>query len=285
MKLTKLNQILEDGEVIKGRWEITPDHEVQYRSEGKDETIKVTGSLIATEPDALVISVTEKQSDQKIVTSIVKLCGVWKVNPKNQITFSIEKENSKTDTLTFTGTWEVGDNHEIIYSYERKDLIKKTKETQSLTFKGAWDITDKNCLTYCVGGDSNNTFKFQGTFQTKSILAKKGEIRYQVGIEVNDKPKTKTITLFGKWIVSRDLNLDFEIEYDKGRRKSISFGGTYSLNQSTDITVDLKSEAGKPLGVEVVLTKDIFGKDRQSFIRLQKTLEESSIEAGVKILW
>ena len=84
MKLTKLNQLLEDGEVVKGRWEITPNNEVQYRGEGKDETIKFTGSLIAAEPDALVISVTEKQSDQKIVTSIVKLSGTWKLNPKNQ---------------------------------------------------------------------------------------------------------------------------------------------------------------------------------------------------------
>ena len=143
MKLTKLNQLLEDGQVIKGRWIITPNHEVQYRFEGKDEEIKVTGSLIAAEPDALVISVTEKQKDQKIVTSIVKLSGVWKLN------------------------------------------------------------TEKNRLTYSIGGDSNNAFKFRGAFQTTSIYAKKGEIRYQIGVEV------------------------------AGKRKSISFGGTYSLEESS----------------------------------------------------
>ncbi len=285
MKLTKLNQLIENGEVIKGHWQLDDNHDLLYISDGPDEEVKCTGSLIAAEPDALVFSVTEKQKDQKIVTSIVKLSGTWKLNPKNQITFAVQKGMVKSDTLTFTGTWDLDDNHEIIYIYERTVLKTKTKETQSIVFKGHWDITDKNCLTYCVGGDSDNAFKFRGTFQTKSILAKKGEIRYQVGVEVDGKRKNKTITLFGKWIVSRDLWLDFEIEYDEGKRKSISFGGTYSLNDSTDITVDLKSESGKPLGIEVVLTKDIFGKDGQAFVRLQKTLEESSVEAGVKFVW
>ncbi len=39
MKLSKLNQLIEDGEEIKGRWEITPDHEIQYKKTGLDEEI------------------------------------------------------------------------------------------------------------------------------------------------------------------------------------------------------------------------------------------------------
>ncbi len=285
MKLTRLNQLLEDDEVVKGNWELTPNHKLFYRAKGEDEEIKLEGDLIAVEPGALVFSVTEKQTDQKIVTSLYKLSGTWKLSPKNQITFDIQKETGKSDKLTFQGTWDIDENHEIIYTYERSVLKTKTKETQSLTFKGTWDITDKNCLTYYVGGDSDNALQFKGTFQTQSILAKEGEIRYQIGVEVNKKPKTKIITLFGKWILSRDLILNFEIEYDDGKRKSISFGGTYSLNDSTDITVDLKSESGKPLGVEVILTKDIFNKDGQAFVRLQETLEESSVEAGMTFQW
>ena len=33
MKLNKLNQLLEDDQVTKGKWGITPNREVQYRAE------------------------------------------------------------------------------------------------------------------------------------------------------------------------------------------------------------------------------------------------------------
>ncbi len=117
MKLTKLNQLPEDGRATKGTWEITPNHEVQYCAEGKDEEIKFKGSLIAAEPDALVISVTQRQSDQMTVTNNVKLAGTWKVNLKNQIAFEFHKESGKKDVLTYKAAWSVGDNHEILYTY------------------------------------------------------------------------------------------------------------------------------------------------------------------------
>jgi hypothetical protein len=49
--------------------------------------------------------------------------------------------------------------------------------------------------------------------------------------------------------------------------------------------VSLKSQDGKPLGVEVLFTKDFFGKDGQAFIRFQKSIEESRIEVGGRIKW
>ena len=134
-RLNKFNQLIEDDEIIKGTWSLDDNHTLQYKKDGLDEEIKLTGSLITAEPDALVFSVTEKQKDQKIVTSLYKLTGCWKLNSENKITFEVEKDKSKTDTLTFTGTWEVGKNFEIIYSYEQKQLKTKTKEIQTLTFK------------------------------------------------------------------------------------------------------------------------------------------------------
>ena len=129
MKLTKFNSPIQNGKIINGRWEITPNHEVLYASEGLDEEIKFKGSLIAAEPGALVISVTERQSDQKIVTSLVKLSGKWHVNPKNQILFEVEKESGKNDVLTFRAGWEVNDQNQIIYTYRQNILKKKTKVT------------------------------------------------------------------------------------------------------------------------------------------------------------
>jgi len=285
MKLTRLGQLLDNMEGTKGHWELTPNHEIQYKSDKKDEEFKFKGSLIAAEPDALVISVTERQSDQKVVTRIAKLQGAWRLDPKNRIVFEVEKEGGKKDVLTFKGTWHIGKNNEIIYTFEQFDLKGRTKKTQELIFTGYWDISDKHRLTYWLSGDSDSAFRFRGAFQTKSILAKKGEIRYQVGVEVNGRHTAQDITLFGKWKYSRDLSLSFEIEYEDGKKKAITFGGEYALNGNHSIIVNLKTEEGKPLGIELILTKDFFGRDGQAFVRLAKSLEESRIEAGMRFRW
>ncbi len=284
MKISKLSDIFQ-GDKIKGHWELAPTQGLQYKAEGKDEEIKFKGSLVAAEPDALVVSYTERQSNQKTVTRIFKLAGTWSVDSKNRIAFEVEKETGKNDVLTFKGIWKVDDTHQIVYSCQEANLKTKSKEVQEILFKGYWDISEKNRLAYYVGGDTNNMFRLKGAFQTKSILAKKGEIKYQVGVEVSGKRKIQTITLFGKWIVSRDLNLSFEIEYEDGKKKAIVFGGEYALGQDSTIQIDLRAKDGKPLGITIILTKDIFGKDGQAFIRLQKTVEESRVEAGMKFKW
>ncbi len=282
MKLTKLNDLLEDDKTTKGKWELTPNHTLQYKSKDLDEEIKLSGTLIAAEANALVFAVTERQKDQKIVTCIHKLTGTWRANPQNQLVFEVEKESGKKDTLTFKAGWDVNDRHEIVYTYDQVNLKTKRKEARELVLKGAWDISEKNRLTYSVGGDASSVFRFRGTFQTKSILAKKGEIRYQLGVEVAGKPKTQTVTLFGKWILSRDLNLSFEMATGDKSKKTILFGGTYSVSDSADVTVNLKSQEGKPLGVELILTKGIFNGDGQTFIRLQRSIGDSRMEAGMK---
>ncbi len=285
LKLSKFNDLLEGNKTTEGRWELTPNHELRYKSKGQDEEYKLTGTLVAVEPGALVFSVTERQTDQKIVTSLHQLTGQWKLNPKNQITFEAEKEQGKNDVLTFKGAWQVNDDHEIVYTYEKTKLKTKANAVRGLVFKGYWDISDDNRLSYFVGGDSNNAFRLRGAFETKSILAKKGEIRYQIGLEAAGRRKIQTITLFGKWKLSRDLALGFEIEYAGGKKRAISFGGDYALNDTTQISVNLKSQAGEPLGMELILTKDLFGKEGQAFVRLQKSLEESGAEAGMRLKW
>ncbi len=285
MKLTRLNALLEDSSTVKGKWELTPNHDLQYKSKDLDEEIKLTGSLIAAEANALVFAVTERQKDQKTVTSIHKLTGTWKANPKNQLVFEVDKESGKKDALTFKAAWKINNRHEIVYTYDRVNLKTKRKEAQELVFKGYWDISEKNRLTYYLGGDASSVFRFRGAFQTKSILAKKGEIRYQLGVEVQGRSRIQTVALFGKWIVSRNFRLSFEMEYNDKKRKTINFGGTYSLSESADVTVNLKSQEGKPLGVELILTKDIFNGDGQTFIRLQKSINESRVEAGMNFKW
>src|SRR5262245_5352271 len=124
MSLRRLEDLI--GENREGRWEITPNHELRYRSKDKDEEVRIAGPIIGAGPDALIVSVTERQTDQIKVTGLASLSGTWKLNAKNQIVFEVERQSGKNNRLTFHGTWRVGDSHEIIYAYETTRLKTKT---------------------------------------------------------------------------------------------------------------------------------------------------------------
>lgn len=285
MKLTRFNEVLEEGKPVEGKWDLGPNHEVRYRKRGGSEEVRLAGSLIAAEPEALVLSVTQRKSVRRVVMSLLKLTGTWQLDEKNRITFAVEREFGKKNVLTFEGRWQVNRHHEVIYTYEREALKRKTKKLETLVFKGTWDITDAHELTYTLGIDSESHFRFRGTFETKSLSAKAGEIRYQVGVEAKGKERIQTITLFGKWKLSRDLGLGFEIEYEDGIRKAIAFQGEYHLTESLEVTVELKNKTGGPLGLELTLTREFLEGQGRAFLRLKKNLEESALEAGVTLPW
>lgn len=283
MKITRFNDLVTGGRTRKGRWELTPDHELVYKAEDLDEEIRFKGSLVAAEPDALVVSLTERQTDQTVVTGLAKLSGRWRADSRNRLLFEVEREGGRKDVLVFRSGWEIDERHRMVYSYADTRLKKKNKITRELLFDGHWDLSERNRLTYLLGGDSESAFRFRGAFQTRSIYAKKGEIRYQLGTEVNGRHKAQNVIFFGKWKVSRDLGLSFEMAGARGRKRTLSFGGEYSLDHGRAVSVALQSSGGKKLGYAVVFTKDFFGRDGQAFVRLQKSVEESRVEAGLKI--
>ncbi|MGH7198408.1 MAG: hypothetical protein ACREH5_06700 [Candidatus Omnitrophota bacterium] len=285
MRITRLNQMEEAGRIVKGRWEIGPNHEIQYRSEGKDEEIRLKTPILAAEPGALVIALTTKQAGQKVTTGTARLTGTWHLNAKNRVVFEVGREKGRTDVLAFKGAWRVGRSNEFIYSYEEISLKTKKKIRRELVFSGFWELSDRNRLTYRLAADSDSAFRIRGAFQTQSILAKKGEVRYQAGIEVSGRHKIQTIVLFGKWKLSRDLELLFEMEYAGGGKRAIVFGGEFALGPSSRVTARLAGREEKPLGVELILTKEFLKKDGLAFLRLMRSLEESRVEAGMRFKW
>ena len=334
MKFRKLADLQRDIETLEGSWELSPQHEVIYRerrdtlrpgSGPREWEATFKGSLVAAEPDALVMSVTTKEDETHSVTGLVKLSGKWALDEKNRITFLIKKPfggAQDRDKLTFQGAWEINDNFQVTYTFTTQSVLEESgkarrrtpKITQELVFEGHWDISDKNRLTYLIGSsslspltgraskeqDSDSAFRFRGTFETSSIAAKKGEIRYQAGIEYKTargakKRLTRTIILFGKWKFSDDLALSFEIEYPDGRRAEIRLGADLSLKRfqgsglrrllPDEVSVDLTSAEGKPLGIELVLTKELFDGNAQTFVRFQRSIRERGLEAGIKMQW
>ena len=284
MKITRFNDLLEDGRVVQRKWEMDRRHRLQYRTKDKDERFNIDATIVDVEPTSLVLSLTEEETDQKIVRSMHRLTGRWSLDKKNRITFEVETKHVTNDVLTFAGEWKVGKNHEIIYTYREAQLKTKKGIERALVFQGYWDITGRNRLTYFLRKESDSAFRFRGAFQTHSILAKRREIRYQAGAEVEGRRAVKTIVLFGKWKVSRDFAIAFEIEYKDGRRHAMTFGGEYAFDGNHRIEVKLTDRKGEPLGIEVIFTKAVL-KDGELFARLVRSQEESRVEGGMKVAW
>ena len=281
MKPRFLDELIRRHRFVDGRWRLTPRHELEYRGDAREGVIRLRGALIAAEPEGLVVSMSARHEDGTIVSRLVTLAGTWQANAKNQLQFALAHAGGRRHVLTFTGGWTVNGAQELVYTYVREDLATRRVATHTLTFRGRWDLSERHRLAYTLGGDSRSAFRFRGAFQTTSILAKQGEIRYQVGVEVQGRRKIQTVTLFGTWKISRDFGLRFELETDRRRPYALIFGGEYALDDAQRITVGLKSRQGQSLGVEVVFTRDVLGRDGQAFVRLVRSLEDSRVEAGV----
>lgn len=306
-----------DGKPVKGSWELLPNHEVGYRAEGRGGEIRFKAPIVAVEPDALVVVATVRQDDQTVVTRTVRIAGRWKSDQKNRITFEFEKTGGRTDVLTFTGTWKLNDAHEIVYSYRSEALQTRVrtgagrtagrKTAQEITFRGFWELSDKRHLTYVLSADADSAFRFRGAFQTPSIFAKKGEIRFQIGAEVTGTAAGRTkaraagqagranrsagepaghptvVTLFGAWKLGRDLALSFELDQPGSRKQVLRFGGEVKFAGPRTLSVNLRSERGTPLGVELLLTREFAGGDGELFARLARSSRESLVEAGGRL--
>lgn len=284
-KTVRLNKLLEGRESVKGRWAFGKHHEVEYRADGGDEEVRLKAAIVDVEPGALILSFIENRSLRRTTARILKLTGRWQVNPANQITFEVERQNADYDVLTFRGRWQAGKSQELVYSYRQTALKTKTKVLKTLVFKGYWDLSEENRLTYLIGGDSESSLRFRGALQTKSILAKDGRIRYQAGVELAGCNRVQEIILFGKWKVSRQFALSFEMEYGAGQKRAIRFGGEWNLDERNQLRIQLMTTGGEPIGAELVFTREFMKGEGGLFLRLAKSLEDSRLEAGVRMPW
>ena len=291
MRLNKLNQLILGRELIEGTWWLTPRHEVQYRRRREnlrsslEEEVVLRGNLIAAEKAKLVISAWERRTGGELVSRSLTLKGRWEADSKNRLNFLAQRQEGREDRLTLSGGWEVNDQNEILYRYERLDERNKKRKIDTLTFRGSWQVDGNRQLTYILDRDSESAFRFRGTFQTASLQEKGGNLRYQIGVEVKGKERIQTITLSGKWKLSRNLGLELELASGSGEKGSLTFGATYSTDSGRFISAKLTTRQGKPLGAEIILTQEFLKGQGEVFLRLRKSLEESALEGGARIRW
>lgn len=273
---------------LKGTWSLTEDHQLRltldkwYRQTFGDE-LTLQGEIIDVQKNSLLFAVKTKTKDNMPSTYILELVGSWQADEHNRLTFRVDKEQSKFDSLTFEGAWEIDENNQIIYSYQKEQLTRKSKEIHTLIFKGYWDIKDKARLSYIIDANSASVFDFN----TSVGIFKDNYIKYELGIGLSQKrqPIKRTITFSGKWKIKKDIGLVFEVEQEEGKIQTIVFGAEAKLTKKDTVSFNLRNSLNKEIGAELELSHDIFDGDGQAFLRLLKSKRESAILAGVGWRW
>ena len=108
-------------------------------------------------------------------------------------------------------------------------------------------------------------------------------LEYEIGIGA--RPSKKTITLFGRWKVSKKMGLLFEMPYEEGEIRSVTFGGWGKLGSNYNLEIRLENKLGEDLGINVKLSRRILKSQGEAFIRALNSQEEVSIVAGAGFRW
>ncbi len=285
MRLSRLNQLILANETVDGVWRLTRGHQLEYRKRGAGQEAVLTGALIAAEPDALVFRVAQREDGGGVVNQLFSLRGRWEADSRNRLNFLVEREKGRFDRLVFQGGWEVTEDHEILYRYKLPFLGRSRFAESALIFRGQWDFSADRRLVYLLDLSGDSVFRFRGAFQTSSVLAKEGQVRYQVGVEVEGKMRVQTVTFFGKWKLSRDLAVEFELASAGKRKQAILFGASWNVVRSGAVSARLTVRKGQPIGLEVIFSREFLRNGGQAFMSFRKFLEETVLEAGVLVRW
>lgn len=286
-KIETLNDLPRGDRKIRGRWQLDKRHRLLYvrNQDQGDEAVEIEAVLIGAEADALVAAVSEKQRHGRTVTRTARLEGAWRMNERHHLEFEVTRASGSNDVLTFRGSWKIGPSQEIVYVWRRTDLRTRSRSIETLTFRGGWDLSRDHRLTYTLQGSTEPAFRFSGAFQTRSLSAKRGELRYQLGATLEGKRRKRVLTLFGRWKLSTDLDLLFEMDCSDGRVHEMRFGAEIEITKSLTAAVKMTARDGEPLGGEIRFSREFLQSGGGGFVRLRRTLRETALEAGLTVPW
>lgn len=273
---------------LRGTWSLTENYDLKLTLDkcqlaGFRNEIVLKGEIIGAKSDALLFSITQKTTDDTVSTRILKLEGTWQADKENRLAFKAYREDGKYDTLTFESTWEVGKNHQVVYKY-RKNLSEKNKKAErSLAFDGFWNINRKNILTYHLDFINRSLFDFR----VGCGRADKDSIKYEVGVGFKKKrrPVREYIVLYGRWNLQKGIGLVFEINYGKNQIGGIVFGAEARLKKGARLELNLKTEAGRPLGMSLTLSKEILGGEGELYSKALFSEKEKAVYIGAGFRW
>ena len=272
-----------------GTWFLTPTHDLKLtfrrgKTKPFTETFTLTGKILSVSANELVFAARTKKEKGLEEVRLLRLKGIWQADHQNRLAFQVKRGTTKRGLLTFEGAWELGENHQILYRYQRRDVATGTKKEELLSFRGVWEIREKDHLTYLLDLRGGSRFDFRAAVQSPSLIGKKGEIRYQVGIRLKGRDLlVRDVVLFGKWKLSRDFSLSFEMAYQEGKRHTFSLRTAYRVNEKHEVVFSLKDKKGNDLGIEVTFTRRFFEAEGKAFLRFYQDALESRVEGGVQV--
>jgi len=273
---------------LRGKWSLNKNHDLvltldKWRRQRVGDELTLQGQIVAASANSISFTLTSRSRKDIATRNILKLQGVWQADERNRLTFRIKKGEGRHDTLTFDGIWEVDKKHKVVYRYKKAQLLRKTILKKTLIFEGSWNITKRNRLSYKLSLDGKSAFDFK----TGLGLLSKDYIKYGLGIGVSEKaqPIKRTITLFGKWKIKKNVGLLFEIEYEKGKAKAIVFGANAKLAKRDKVEFKLKNKLKKDLGMELKLSRKLLKGDGEAFLKLLRDKKEAAIYVGVAWRW
>ncbi len=283
MRPRSLQDLKDDALKTGGRWRIARSGELVYQRRGTSERAALRASILEARPETLVVAVDQTQEGGKVLARTARLEGRWSVDPRNRLTFEAARGRGPADLLTFAGGWELDRSHRLVFRCALNGRGRAAATATDFTFDGAWDLPGPRVLAYRL--ESGRTFSFRGSLQTPSILAKAGEVRWQLGAGATRGRRARALVFFGKWKLGRDLSLDFELERGRGRRRALRFGAAYGIGRGGELSLGLTARTGAPLGAELVLTRDFLRGDGRAFLRFRRDAEEALVEAGTALRW
>ena len=274
---------------IKGEWSLTDNHDLRLTLDKKGretlgDEITLQGKILDTSANSLLFAITTRTKENKRSTYVLSLGGSWKADTSNRLSFHVKKEKGEHDILTFRGVWEINKSHQIIYLYEKAHLLRKKSTTHELMFKGYWDIREKARISYVLSKDTDSVFRFK----TSAGVFKEGYVKYEVGVGLMNKAKLvkKTLTLFGKWKIKKNVGLIFEIKYENNVIHAIVFGAEVRITNKDTVLFKLKNDIeNRDIGINVELSRKILKGDGEAFIRALKSNRERAIYVGAAWRW
>ena len=283
--------------IFSGAWNINSNYELELiledsKTQEQGDRLTINSKIISTESDCLVFEViTKKQAsrnpDESLLYSfeLFKLSGIWQADEYNQLSFVVKK-NTNPDVLTLKGSWEINQNQKITYTCIRQDKKTKTKISDILEFEGFWKISNAQRIRYIISESSGSIFDFRLQLESENLYPTEGVIKYRIGIgeSLRERPQEKIISLFGTWKFSRNLGLEFQMEYVKGEFHSVHFGAEVDLSRADEIIFKVSSTSGEPLGFSLMFTHKFLKElDAQAFARFRQMRRDYGVEAGIRI--
>jgi len=289
-KLVRFRRLPTQKETRLGTWRLTPNHDLtltlrRSKTQPFEETLTFQGNILTASAHALIFSVRTKEENGKRSVRLLRLKGFWRADARNRLVFHVRGGKNKTSPLTFDGIWEVGKHHEILYRYRKRHLATQTEKEEKLILRGAWEVQQKNRITYLLDYARDSRFDFRATFQSASLQPRKDAIRFQVGIRLSGQKRKhlQKVVFFGKWKFKKKTSLSFEMEYEGGKVRTLSFGAQYAVTPQNQLIVSLKNQRGERLGIAITMTRSFLKRGGKAFLRGSRDSVESRIEGGFQV--